>query len=166
MEKPESSRRPSLARHAGASAVEFALLFPILFAMMYSAIVYSYAYVLRQSINFAAQEAAEAAVDVQPGIANYDEQVTTTATNTANSVLSWMPTSLRANIATDVQFCADGGASATACTNLGPDDDAVVVTVNLPMTGNSQLFATITLPFVGTFPPLPATMSAQGVARV
>lgn len=156
----------SLSRQNGASAVEFALLFPVLFAMMYSAIVYSYAYVLRQSINFAAQEAAEAAVDVQPGIANYDDQVTTTAINTANSVISWMPNALRSSIATQVQFCADGAAGATACSSLGEDDDAVVVTVSLPMTGSSQMFATISLPFVGTFPPLPATMSAQGVARV
>ena len=166
MSPPTDHRVIRPGRQSGASAVEFALLFPVLFAMMYAAIVYSYAYVLRQSINFAAQEAAEAAVDVQPGIANYDQQVTTTAINTANSVVSWMPNALRARIATQVQFCADGTGAATACGNLGPGDDAVVVTVVLPMTGSSQLFARISLPFVGTFPPLPATMSAQGVARV
>ena len=55
-----------LRRHGGAAAVEFAFIFPVLFMLTYGAVVYSYAYVLKQSLTFAAQEAAEAAVDIDP----------------------------------------------------------------------------------------------------
>lgn len=150
-------------RQSGATAVEFAFVFPILFALMYGAIVYSFAFTLKQSITYAAQEAAEAAVDIQPGVAGYDAMVTSAATTTANSIILWMPASIRSGVVTAVDFCADGGGSSDACPTAG---DAVVVTVTLPLTGSSQLFASFTLPMVGTFPPLPATMSAQAVARV
>lgn len=150
-------------RQGGASAVEFALIFPIVFALIYGAIVYSYAFVLKQSITFAAQEAAEAAVDVQPGIAAYDVTVRNAAINTARSVISWMPLQVRSNVVTTVEFCADTGSATGACQAAS---DAVVVTITLPLTGSSRLFASFNLPLMGSFPPLPATMTAQAVARV
>ena len=162
-------KRPAvrgLRRHGGAAVVEFAFVFPILFMLTYGAVVYSYAYVLRQSLTFAAQEAAEAAVDIDPtdqSAADYKGAVTSSATATAVAVVAWMPERLRSGMGTSVQLCSEGGGG-TACPSNG--GDAVVVTLTLPLTGNSQLFATMNLPFVGTFPPLPATMTAQATARV
>jgi Flp pilus assembly protein TadG len=150
-------------RQRGASAVEFALIFPIVFAITYGAIVYSYAFVLKQSITFAAQEAAEAAVDVQPGVAGYDTTVRNAAINTAKAVIAWMPQQVRSNVVTSVEFCADSGSTTGACQSAS---DAVVVTITLPLGGSSQVFASMVLPLVGRFPPLPATMTAQAVARV
>lgn len=154
----------SRRRQSGASAVEFALVFPILFLLTYGAIVYSYVFVLRQSINFAAQEAAEAAVDVDPAQlpATYEALVVTSAQATARAVVAWMPARVRDGITTPVLFCPEAGSP------LCPTDasGAVVVTINLSLTGPFSLFARFNLPIVGLFPPLPDTMTAQAVARV
>lgn len=56
----------SRVRERGASAVEFALVFPVLFLLVYAVIVYSYTYVLQQAITYTAQHLAEAAVAVNP----------------------------------------------------------------------------------------------------
>ena len=67
--RPRIQRRP---RQLGGAAVEFAFVFPFLFFLMYGVLVYSYLFVLQESINFAAQEAAEAAVKVDESGANAD----------------------------------------------------------------------------------------------
>lgn len=149
-------------RQSGATAVEFAAVFPVLFMMIYCGIVYAYIFTLKQSITYAAQEGAEAAVDVQPGVDGYDALVSDAATTTAQGIILWMPLQIRNTVVTDVSFCTDGGGGA-ACPGVG---DAVVVTITLPLTGPSAIFASFALPVIGTFPPLPATMTAQAVARV
>lgn len=166
--------RPVRRRQFGAAAVEFALVFPMLFVVTYGAIIYSYIYVLRQSLTFAAQEAAQAAVSVQPGISGYDDQVKQTAVNTALAAISWMPSSVRSAIAVDpgdVTICR--GPSSGACATLLPGDVAVVVRLELPLASGgdgrrdvSPLFATFALPPFGRFPPLPNIMAGQAVARL
>lgn len=172
---PQSSSA-SRRRQWGAAAVEFALVFPMLFVVTYGAIIYSYIYVLRQSLTFAAQEAAQAAVSIRPGTPGYQAQVKDVAVRTAQSAISWMPSSVRTAIsvdANDVTICQ--GPSSGACATLLPGDVAVVVRLELPLasgdggTGRrdvSPLFATFTLPPFGRFPPLPNMMIGQAVARL
>ena len=163
-------------RQGGAAVVEFALVFPILFVVTYGAIIYSYIYVLRQSLTYAAQEAAQAAVSIQPGISGYDDRVKQTAVNTALAAIEWMPANVRSAIAVDagdVTICRGPGAG--ACASLLPGDVAVVVRLELPLANGdegagrrdvSPLFATFSLPPFGRFPPLPNIMAGQAVARL
>jgi len=155
-----------LRRASGAAALEFAFAFPLLFMMSYGGIVYSYVYVLRQSLELAAQQAVAAAVSVDPNPSktpDYQTQVSTVAVNAARSVVSWMPQKLKASVSPTVLFCP--GATGTACPAGG--EGAVVVRLSLPLNNAaSQLFARIPLPGVGSFPPLPANMTAQAVARI
>ncbi|MGH8458645.1 MAG: TadE/TadG family type IV pilus assembly protein, partial [Nevskiales bacterium] len=51
---------------SGAAALEFAILLPLLLLLIYGLFVYSYMFVVQEAITFAAQEAAEAAVKVDP----------------------------------------------------------------------------------------------------
>lgn len=51
----------------GAAAVEFAFVLPILLFLVYATVVYSYLFVVRESIEFAAHKGIEAAVAVDPG---------------------------------------------------------------------------------------------------
>ena len=64
-----SSPRARAFRHdrRAVSAVEFALIFPLVFAIVYGGICYGYIYFLQQRINFIAQEAVRAAIAVAPG---------------------------------------------------------------------------------------------------
>jgi Flp pilus assembly protein TadG len=158
------------SRQRGAAAVEFALVFPMLFIVTYGAIIYSYIYVLRQSLTFAAQEAAH------PGLSGYDDLVKQTAVNTAIAAISWMPANVRTAIAVDtgdVTICR--GPSTGACASLLPSDVAVVVRLELPLASGdegegrrdiSPLFATFAMPPFGRFPPLPNIMAGQAVARL
>lgn len=164
-----ATRRPLPRSQRGAAAVEFGLVFPLLFALTYGAIVYSYVYVLRQSLTFAAQEAAQAAVGVRPG-PGYDDLVRQTAVNSALAAISWMPVDVRNAIALDTgDITVCDGPSAGPCSTLGAGESAVVVQLQLPLSGGaavSPLFATFNLPGLGQFPPLPNMMTGQAVARL
>lgn len=151
-------------------------MFPFLFIITYGAIIYSYVYVLRQSLTFAAQEAAQAAVAITPGSANYQTLVRQAAVNTAIAATAWMPANVRTAMAinaSNVTLC--NGPGAGACASLLPGESAVVVRLELPLaTGDngvgrrdvSPLFATFTMPPFGRFPPLPNIMAGQAVARI
>lgn len=158
---PVSGVRPS--RQKGATALEFAILFPLLFALTHGAIIYSYVFVLHQALNFTAQEAAESAVDVQPGIAGYDAAVESVIDDTVDSLISWMPANIRSTIDPDVDFCSGGGAGLECPADGG---DAVVVTVALSLNPSIPIFARISLPFVGSFPPLPEQIGGRAVVRL
>ena len=81
----------SQTRQNGAVAVEFAFVFPLLFLLMYGVIVYAYVFVVQQSLQYAAQEAAEAAVKVNPLAGNADALRASNARMTAARVLRWLP---------------------------------------------------------------------------
>lgn len=136
---------------AGSAAVEFAFLFPLLLALIYGMVVYSYVYVLESSINYAAQEGARAAVGVDPAVGNQ----TAVASETVLTALNWLPTAQLGRVTVLFPACAGAG-----CTPA-----SLVVQVNFALTG---LFPVISLGGVmgiGDIPPLPATLSVQAVVR-
>jgi Flp pilus assembly protein TadG len=159
--KPRQILRRS--RHSGAAAIEFALIFPILLAVAYASLVYSYVFFLQQSINFAAQQGVQAAVavvsttDAATDAANRQTQ----ARNVALSILSWLPptqvslvstpavsicpgttTSNQNTFSFEVEFALGGGTATSLFPSL----------VNLPFFGGSSV------------PPLPNTLMACAVA--
>src|SRR3546814_14549890 len=58
----------------GATAIEFAFVFPLLLFLVYAIFVYSYLFVARESIEFAAHKGIEAAVAVAPGAADRSDE--------------------------------------------------------------------------------------------
>ena len=142
--------RLSLMR--GATAVEFALLFPLMFAITYGGIVYSYMYLLQQSVNFAAQQGAQAAVAVVPGSDPNvtQQQQVTKATAAAQSTLNWLPTNQRGL----VSFPVGAGNCRNPVGTFGFEVDFAP----------ASLFPMVKLPLVGSFPPVPTTIYACAVA--
>src|SRR5690606_27104241 len=108
------ARTTGRTRQAGAAVVEFAFVFPILFLLVYGVIVYAYVYVVQQSITYAAQEAAEAAVAVSPAQDDPFAQQQAVVRASAVSVLSWLPASQRQRVLgaggekVDVSLCPKG----------------------------------------------------------
>ncbi len=153
-------------RQSGAAAVEFAFVFPILFMLMYGTVVYSYVFVLQQSLHYAVQEAAEAAVKVDPGAPGADSLRESNARAAATRALSWMPPSQRVRVVGDsgervgVTLCGAGSA------NCPPDSDAITVTLNFDMFDPSPLFPVLNIFIVGSVPPLPERLTASATARV
>ena len=141
----------------GASAVEFALVFPIMLAVAYGGIVYAYIYVLQQSINFAAQQGAQAAVSVVPIITGTNPASATasaqlaSATAASNNTLAWLPISQKGRLSSPSNAA---GCNATSGT--------FAVQVNFNTAG---LFATFNLPDnLGSFPYMPQSLLACAVA--
>lgn len=162
-----------LHRQGGASAIEFALVLPILLALSYAVVAYSYTYIVFESINYAAQQGAESAVSVDPSVADsgggtsgYYGNVRTTVQNTVAGALGWMPErqrtmSIGANgSSVTVNFCNPGGGGGAGCPAVDTGGQALVVRIDFPIT---SIFPVLTLPGVGTIPPLPATISGTGV---
>lgn len=144
------SRRP--ARQRGASAVEFALLFPLMFAIAYGGIVYSYIYLLQQSINFAAQQGAQAALAVVPtsNAAATQQNRVTSATNAAQATLNWLPHAQTGKVSIP-----------TSASNCNAPAGTFAFEVDFAPGG---LFPMVTLPLIGSFPPVPVTMFGCAVA--
>jgi len=150
----------SVRRQGGASVVEFAFVFPILFMLIYGAIVYSYVFVINESIHYAAKTAAESAVRVDPQAADYETVVRNTARTTASQTLAWMPASQRARFANQ-----EDDLFGTVTIDQVGGKPVVRVVLDFDVSQSSpSIFPVISLPLVGDVPPLPARMQASAVA--
>lgn len=148
-------------RQRGASVVEFAFVFPILFMLMYGTIVYSYVFVINESIHYAAKAAAESAVRVDPQAPDYEAVVRNTARSAASNTLAWMPASQRARFANQ-----EDDLFGTVTIEADVDGNQVVrVVLDFDVSQTAPaIFPVISLPLVGDVPPLPARMRASAVA--
>ena len=144
----------------GAVAVEFAFIFPILFLLMYGIVVYSYVFVLNSALNYAVQESVASALRVAPAEPNAARQ--TEALNRARAALQWLPQSQR-----DRVFSNEGQIVTfdQSCTPEPAVSDCIRVRLTMPIQ-DPALFPRLTLPLVGTIPPLPQSLSAEAVARI
>lgn len=140
-------------RQRGATALEFALIFPLLFALLYGVIAFSYAFVLQQSLTYAAQQSAAVAVNVSPVAAGdgYEGEVRTRVRAGVEQSLNWLPAS---QLALVLDNWSDDSVSfpSTAAGEL--------VRVDLQLT-LSGLFPVMDLPLFGNFPPLPESLIAS-----
>lgn len=153
----------------GAAVVEFALVFPLLFLMMYGVIVYGYVFVLHESLVFAAQESAASAVAADATQPGHEAQMTALARNTAVRLLSWLPGDQAARVLgsngdkVQVTFCTKGG------TGCPPDTDGVVVQLVFDLNQPTPLFPVISfggLMGISAVPPLPTQLTAQATVRI
>jgi len=155
-------------RQSGASAVEFALIFPMLFGVTYAIVVYSFFFIVSQSLNYAAQNAAEAAVSIDPrqSVTDYRADVRTAVINTVNSNMRFLATRNRSLVSiSEPIFCGSGGGSDASCPIDGGDAVVVKVLMDASSDPGNRLFAQMTLPLLGSFPPIPV-LRAQAVARL
>lgn len=149
----------------GATAIEFALVFPLLFMLFYSVIVYSYLFVLQQSVSYAAQEAAAAAHRVDPVAAagGFDQAVVSHVCPRFKQSLTWLTDSQQSRMG--VNQC---GSSALGD---GQGGTRIEITPNNVVTVTSQLrvrgmFPALTMPLIGSLPPMPDTLIGSGTALV
>lgn len=75
-----------IARQDGSASVEFALLFPIFFALFYAIVCYGFVFTIQQSLTMAAEEGARAALRD----AASEAQRIGNAQNASKQVLSWL----------------------------------------------------------------------------
>jgi hypothetical protein len=146
---------------SGAAALEFAFILPLLLFLIYGMIVYAYVFIVQEAITFAAQEAAEAAVKVDPvqSPEDYQDSVRQAVaavlrcdnTDGQGGVLSFLPQCGR--VSSTVEICPS------------PTGIGGVVSVRLVFTFTG-LFPQLPLPGIGAIPPMPSTLEARGVVGV
>ena len=144
---------------SGSTAIEFAIVQPLLIFFLYSTVVYSFVYVLQQSMNFAAQQGAQAAVAVIPGQSVTTSQQYAQAVTAIDAVLNWLPNSwLTSNVTIP--------SGAVNCpTNLGASSSISVYPVEVDFSLSGVFPSLIILPGVSTgIPPLPAKLVGCAVA--
>lgn len=154
---------PFGSRQKGGTAIEFAFVFPILLAVAYAGVVYTYVYVLQQALTFAAQQGAQAAVAVVPtsDAAGTKSSRLTQANVVALASLNWLPTS---------QFSRISKSTPNGCSSTVPVGSTTFVyqldfSLSGATGGGGALFPSlINLPLVGTIPPLPASLVGCAVA--
>lgn len=159
-------------KQSGASAVEFALLLPLLLALSYSTIVYGYVFMVYESLNYAAHQAAESAIAVDPASPDYGAQVAQRSRQTAAAALNWMPPGHKttavgtAGDKVQVDGCnLTSGGDVLACGIALDQAQAISVTIDFPLL-IPPVFPLLTLPYMGTVPPLPASIRGNGIVMV
>lgn len=167
---------------SGAAAVEFAIVFPLLFALMYATIVYGYVFFAQQTINMVAQEVAKAAVAAAP----YDEDGKPAGdsryANAARIYFAAAQTSgpLQYLLGSTVLYPKKDELGTTSLADGGGEIFTVTITLE-GLTENCEkkpgaadpekpkgAFPTINLSIMGLgcVPPLPDTLSATASVRV
>ena len=159
-----SFRRPRA--QTGAAVVEFAFVFPLLFFLVYGAVVYGYIFMLQEALTFTAQQSAASAVSVAPlptaGAAN--AQMKQLAQNTVIQSLSWLGGQAARVTATPTICSVDGGIS---CPTDGTD--AIVVKVIFNVMQPAPLFPVLSFGGamgLGSLPPMPDQLIAQATVRI
>ncbi len=162
METVKAEPRGCSDRHQrGAAALEFALVFPLLFVLFYSIVVYAYLFVLQESLSYAAQESAAAAIAVSPLQAgpDYDALVTQRVRSRASEVLGWLPERQRGRV------LGTGGERVSVNFRPDPATGASLVDVGLVFDADG-LFPRFALPLIGKLPPMPEELVASGSALI
>lgn len=134
-------------RQTGAAAIEFALVFVIFFAVFYALVTYSLPLLLMQSFNNATAEAVRQSVAISPSANDYLTRVPAQAKAALTSQLTWMPTSLAFNVASDATVSFDG--------------KLIKVRIDYPKSKLTQVLPVLTLPVIGDIPNLPTYLTAE-----
>lgn len=155
-------------RQSGAAAIEFAFVFPLLFALMYATVVYGYVFFAQQTINLVAQECAKAAVAAAPFGADGSPQMPDYS-GAAQSYfdLAKVQGPLRlfpGGVSVKPSYLGPAAASGTG------NGQVFTVTLTLTgLTGKTGAFPTISLGGVmgiHDVPPMPQTLTASASVRV
>ena len=151
-------------RERGASAIEFALVFPFFFGLIYVMLNYGLLFTLQHSLPEAAKESARSTVACDPvkrenDPDGYEACVTNRARATAAAALDWLPADLRSRIL----GAGNEGVQVTFDTDEVPGSWTVEVLLELPDYAAAPIFPTIELFGLGEVPPLPERLAARAV---
>ena len=155
------------AQHLGKSqhgvyAVEWAIVFPVFFMLLYALLSYSLAFLVRESMQLAVEDGARAALQYQ----HTRTQRLDNARSVVQQRLSWLPVSLRPSAsAIQVTLCrlANGEACAVDLLCGAETTNRCFVRVQLDI-GYGQHPLAPAIPYLGVLVPQTLTASASVLA--
>lgn len=156
------SGRAAQMRARGAAAIEFALIFPLFFAILYAAVSYSLAMLLQMGMSNAAADGTRAAIQLvdplQFNQAGFNAAAKQRVTQAVRASLAWLPASkvdaIVANI--NISTAPDPGNGAGSATGV-----RVNVLVQWKGYSSDPLIPVLDLPLVGKVPNLPNDLSGS-----
>ncbi len=156
---PPRPARPARTRQRGVYALEWAIIFPVFFMLLYACIGYGLAFLVSESLQLAAEDAARAALRYQSSRPARLQA----ATATAQQHLQWLPADLRPQSdGIRVQVCRLQDSTACspslACGVALAERCMVKVSIDVPYGAHPLLPP---LPGLGVLMAFPATMRAQ-----
>jgi len=130
---PRGNAPRSRAREAGSAAVEFALVFPLLFTVLYGIVTYSVLFVAEQSLTLAAEEGARAALNYQSAATVADALAarSSNACSVASQSTGWL--GAHAQCATQAQSCSYNSAMDCVQVTLTYDYASHPIVPTLPL---------------------------------
>lgn len=153
-------RNPNPATQRGATAIEFAMVFGLMFGLFWAIISYSLPFYMLHVMNRATAEAARVAVQADPyqqSTSAYQAQVISLATATLTTQLNALPASFR----TPLQPYASG---ISIVTDTGIN--YLVVRSVYANYSTHPVVPALKLPFIGTVPNLPISLVAEARMRI
>ena len=153
------SRARFSRRERGASAIEFAIVFPLFFGLIYIMVSYGLLFSLQHSITEAAKESARSAVACDPTLSTTEHEtcVTNRVRSTAAAALDWLPADLRDRI------LGASNANVEVTFDTGAVGKTVEVLVQLPDYAANPILPTLSVWPLGEIPPLPARLAGRAV---
>jgi Flp pilus assembly protein TadG len=150
--------RPVLAR--GAAAIEFALIFPLFFAILYATIGYSMAMLVQMGMSNAAADGARTAIQLvdplQFNQTTFNVAARQRVTQAVQASLAWLPKDKVDAIAANISITTspDPGNGAGSASGV-----RVNVLVQWKNYATNPMIPSIDLPLVGKVPPLPTHLN-------
>jgi hypothetical protein len=136
-------------KQSGAVAIEFALIFPVFLALIYTLICYSLAFLLVQSLTYTAEDALRSALTMKCPGGCAEEDLAQLARDHVADTLTWLP--------------------ASKVTAAAAGEDFFVCTADMLCTvrlATSPLIDGITLPIIGKVPDIPSELIARASLRL
>ncbi len=150
----------NLYHQRGATAIEFALVFPLFMALIYGMFSYTLVFMLAQSFTYASEDALRAALAVDcQGLSSQqciDNRIAPAARSQVETSLAWLPDNVK-----DQVIGSGGNKVIVNCVS-----DTCTVEVRYPDYRSNPLMPLLTLPGIGTIPQVPQHLVGRASLRV
>lgn len=135
------------------------MVFPLFFLLFYGLVNWGLILTLQENLNYAAQAAARATLSVDVQDPNHPTTMQQLARQTANTTLAWLPDTWKARV-----LGASGEKVEVALVNED-GADWLQVRIRYANYSSDPLLPLITVPGVGSFPPVPDQLLGQAALR-
>lgn len=141
-------------REKGVAAIEFALVFTLVFGVFWALVSYTIPLILLQSMNRATAEGARVAATVPASTPNYDSAVTAQALAEMNRQMQWL-TGWTTGLSTTATFVTNANCPVArpAC--------VLQTQLNIPNYSSVARIKPLNLPGLGQVPSLPSSLTAR-----
>lgn len=150
----------------GATAIEFSIVFALLFGIFWAVISYAMPFFLYQTMNYAATDAARHVLRVAPEADETSPMLTKLASDRVNATLSGMlPSAFRARVAEPVVNVQPVSIILPSGQPMALRELVVSVRLRAPYNA-SPLVPQLTLPGVGRIPDIPGDLRTEARIRM